>query len=231
MANFIRDFQTLKGVKFPLNQRFILFCLTLLVILGALPGYFSGHWPWQDLPPVTEISRLVHLRQTGLSLKEWKTLEQKEVPLGEHRWSVQLLDRSGQDPLILSLMPQTYYREKPEITWITLQQIYQWQIADQRTLIFGQSRVQARFFQAWNHSTWAILEWYAWPGGGSNAAFQWFWRDQLAQLRQQRLPWVAVSVQIPMDAFSDLKEQESLAKSVAESIQSALETQIFSPVP
>jgi hypothetical protein len=34
-----------------------------------------------------------------------------------------------------------------------------------------------------------------------------------------------------MDAFSDLKEQESLAKSVAESIQSALETQIFSPVP
>jgi cyanoexosortase B-associated protein len=75
------------------------------------------------------------------------------------------------------------------------------------------------------------LEWYAWPGGGSNAAFQWFWRDQLAQLRQQRLPWVAVSVQIPMDAFSDLKEQESIAKSVAESIQSALETQIFSSVP
>ena len=51
--------------------------------------------------------------------------------------------------------------------------------------------------------------------------------DQQAQLKRQRVPWVAVSVKIPIEPLSELKDAEPLAKSLAQTIQATLDKNIF----
>ena len=56
---------------------------------------------------------------------------------------------------------------------------------------------------------------------------QWFLVDQKAQLRDERVPWVAVSIKIPMEALGSLKDMEPMAKSLGQEVQKTLEKQVF----
>ena len=48
--------------KFLKEQRFsqivALLLLLLLLLIGAIPGYLTGHWQWQELPRITRLQEL-----------------------------------------------------------------------------------------------------------------------------------------------------------------------------
>ena len=85
------------------------------------------------------------------------------------------------------------------------------------------AKVEARFFRAWTQRrTVAVLQWYAWSGGGNPAPSRWFFADQLAQLRRNRVPWVAVCLQIPIEPLGDIEASRPLAESLGKVVQTAL---------
>jgi cyanoexosortase B-associated protein len=219
--------------RFSISQIVLLVLLLLVILLGALPGYLSGKWSWADLPKINNVRQLINLRKTGLTLPGWKTLGHTEVQIGGNKWSVQVIEQQGITPITLFLMPQNYYKKHPQVDWVDLEGVEKWKTDEQQVLKFpageeNQAQVTAHFFRAWNQQTFAVVQWYAWFGGGHFAISQWFWNDQLAQLHQRRVPWVAVCLKIPIEPFSELKTVESLAKTLGETVQSTLNQQVFS---
>ncbi len=85
----------------------VLLSLLLLLGIGAVPGYLTGHWQWQKPLPVKTLGQLQQVRNVGLSLPGWQTTEQKIEVIGEHKWSVQLInqDNSSTQSMLL-LLPQ-----------------------------------------------------------------------------------------------------------------------------
>ncbi|NJL83028.1 MAG: cyanoexosortase B system-associated protein [Chloroflexaceae bacterium] len=212
---------------YPIQVRRLLLTLmlSLLVIVAALPGYWRG-WSWWDLPKVANIEQLTRLRKVGLTLPGWETLVQERAAIGGHDWSVQVLAQNDRQILLL-LLPQVYYRNQPEVEWNDVAGAQRWRSDSYQTLSFSpagnHSPIPARFFRAWTQrQTFAVVQWYAWPGGGHYAPARWFWRDQFAQIRRQRLPWVAVCLKIPIEPLGELEPAISLATSLAEQVQSAL---------
>ena len=67
-----------------------------------------------------------------------------------------------------------------------------------------------------------MVQWYAFPSGGGYSNFSWFWRDQIAQLHQSRVPWIAVCLKIPIEPLANLDEVQPLAESLARQIQANL---------
>lgn len=202
------------------------------IAIGAIPGYVTGKWSWADLPPLTNLDQLRNLRKTGIVVPGWKTTNQVTVRLGGHQWSIQRLQREGQNPVDLLLMAQDYYRTQPEVEWTDIDGLERWKKDSPTILEFParsgtSSQVRARFFRAWNAQTFAVVQWYAWAGGGHFAPVQWFWRDQLAQLRGDRADWIAVCLKIPIDPLKDLEDEEAFAKSLAQSVQTTLEREIL----
>lgn len=216
----------------------LLLALILTIAIGAIPGYLSGQWLWSDIPiiPPAIINSLRGLRQTGLPLPGWQMLDQAAVEIGGNSWSVQVIEKAGQEPVTLFLMPPEYYRSQPQVEWTDLNSVQRWKVADYQTLTFpaGGTRsgqITASFFRAWRNQTFAVVQWYAWPGGGHFAPARWFWLDQSAQLRRQRVPWIAVCLAIPMPPLEELKAAQPQAKSLAETVQATLEEEIFSRQP
>lgn len=83
--------------------------------------------------------------------------------------------------------------------------------------------VTARFFRTWTPSqTYAAIQWYAWPEGGSPNPSDWFWRDLGAQVRGDRVPWVAVSAILPIEPLGDLERSRADAEALGKDIQAAL---------
>lgn len=206
----------------------LVFLFVLLVCVGAIPGYLSGNWLWSDLPQVANLQQIRSLRTTGLSLPGWETAEQAEVNLGSHKWSAQLLEGDRKQAVLL-ILPQNYYQDQPEVEWMDIQGAERWKSDSYGKLSFtvkagkSASKVKARWFRAWNQrQTFAVVQWYAWPGGGHFAPGQWFWLDQFAQLRQRRVPWVAICLKIPIEPLGDLEAAEPLARALAEEVQAAL---------
>jgi cyanoexosortase B-associated protein len=213
----------------------LLFLLSLLVFIGAVPGYLAGQWPWRDLPRVANINQIRDLKNTGLTLPGWRTLQQTAVTIGNNPWSIQAIAKDGQLPVTLYLLPQNYYRNHPQVEWVDLNGIERWRTDPAQTLTFTDpssgSRISAHFFRAWKEQTFAVVQWYAWPGGGNVAPAAWFWADQWAQLHRRRVPWVAVCLKIPIDPFSNLHDTQSLAASLAQTVQIALDRTIFTQSP
>ncbi|MBR8827268.1 MAG: cyanoexosortase B system-associated protein [Gomphosphaeria aponina SAG 52.96 = DSM 107014] len=200
--------------------------LILLTAIGAIPGYISGNWSWANLPPVTNLSQIRNLRQTGLTLPNSKTVGQKKIALGAHQWLAQIIQKSGEKPVILLLQTQDDHREQPEVEWMDINGFERWKTDSYRQLNFPVDReykVKARFFRAWNQrQTFAVVQWYATPQGGNYSPAWWFWADQLAQLRGTRVPWIAVCLQIPMEPLGDLNVATPKAKALAQEVQTAL---------
>ncbi|MGI8503334.1 MAG: cyanoexosortase B system-associated protein [Hassallia sp.] len=218
----------LKENQFPKVAALLL--LLLLLVIGAVPGYMTGHWQWQKLPPITTIKQLRQLRQQGLNLPGWQTIEKSQQQIGGRKWLMQVTKKQGtQTQAILLLLPQTDSKNQPEVEWTEIQSWQQWNVAQYRQgeftvkLASTEVKVEARFFRAsTDKQTFAVLQWYAMPNGGNPSPIRWFVADQLAQLRKQRAAWVGVSIMIPMEPLGQVETTWSLTKSIGETVQRAL---------
>jgi len=157
------------------------------------------------------------------------------VQIGGERWSYQELAHPEKDqpPIGIFLLPQVDNKKMPEVEWVDLRGTEGWRQEGLRALKFAVPvgdrpvSVTARFFRAAAERTFAVVQWYAWPTGGSRSPLAWFWHDQGAQLRRQRQPWVAVCLKIPMRAQDELDAMQPLAESLARDVQAALLADIF----
>ncbi|MCU0534629.1 MAG: cyanoexosortase B system-associated protein [Hydrococcus sp. Prado102] len=218
--------------QFSISQLALILILVVAIAISAVPGYVSGKWSWADLPKVANIKQLQNIRKAGLSIHSWSTLEQREVSIGGNKWLYQIMQPPGQSFVELLLMPQNYYKNHPQVEWVDLDGIERWTTDSHKTLQLsvaeGESKtVSAQFFRAWNRSTFVVVQWYAWPGGGNYSPFSWFLADQWAQLHRQRASWIAVSLKIPVDPLASVESTETLAKSLAQTVQTTLEKKIL----
>lgn len=223
--------------RLPWVRFVLLFSLIVMMAGMALPSYFQGQWKWEEAPSVAAYENLLAMRKTGIELPQWQSIGQQEIRLDNAKWSFQILKNDSEQEMILKLLPQGVERAKPYtmwsrpyVEWSGIDGVEKWKKGKIRTLTVkteAQSLVKARFFQAWNRQTFAVMQWYAWPGGGRSHPSDWFWRDQLAQIKGQRMPWICVSIQLLIDPLSSLDDQETLAESIVEQVQTALETQVF----
>jgi cyanoexosortase B-associated protein len=210
--------------------------------MGGMPGYFTGRWEWKQPPPVTTLKELKKIRKTGLTIPGWETVQQSEQPVGEHKWSLQILKQANsQTQVILLLLPQNGPKDQPEVEWTEINgwgklRWGKWDLAQNRSLEFqvkqsqnssanSEVPVKARFFRvSTQQDTFAALQWYAFRNGGDPSPLRWFITDQLAQWQKHRTPWVAVSVLIPMEPLGDVETTRTLAQSLGEAVQSTLMT-------
>ncbi|OLP17801.1 cyanoexosortase B system-associated protein [Leptolyngbya sp. 'hensonii'] len=220
----------------PLSRSVILLLLVLLVGIGAVPGYLGGKWPWQRVPQVTALKELQNLRKQGLTLVGWPTLNYQVIKLGGHKWILQEVGipasakRPGLegDKIDLLLLPQEGTVSQPQVEWTDIIGSQRWETDSLKKSSFSlaassDKQVEFRFLRAWNdRQTYALSQWYAWPGGGSPSPSQWFWTDQAAQLRGVRLPWVAVSILIPIEPLGNIDQVLPTAQSLGQAVQSAL---------
>ncbi|MBA3920503.1 MAG: cyanoexosortase B system-associated protein [Nostocaceae cyanobacterium] len=222
--------------RIPLPQLVVILLLLALLLLGAVPGYLQGHWKWQEPARVVTLGNLKQLRQTGLKVAGWQNLDQGEAPIGGHKWSRQIIQKQGEKTqALLLLLPQNGPRDQPQVEWTEIEGWQRWRIAQLRTLQFTAeqpqaknsqtAKVEARFFRGSNREqTYAILQWYAWFNGGSAAPIKWFLADQLAQWHHKRVPWVAISIMIPIEPLGDIEKSWQLAESLGKTVQAALMT-------
>lgn len=231
----------------------VLCFLIVLMAIGAVPSYWTGHWPWAHPPKIANLKQMKNLRQTGLSLPDWQTQQQHTVTIGGHKWSIQELQRDEKTQVTLLLLPQDDNKAQPEVEWMDINGFKEWQTDQERRLHFKvetpsqagtpktkepgtsparptSSNVEARFFRGWTRQqTFAVLQWYAWPGGGNPAPSGWFWADQMVQLHRRRLPWVAVSILMPMEPLAEVDTALPLAKSLGQTVQAALMAEVLRP--
>ena len=73
-----------------------------------------------------------------------------------------------------------------------------------------------------------MVQWYAWLGGGHYDPSVWYWLDQWAQLKRQRVPWIAVSLLIPLEPMKELQTLTPFALNLATEVQSYLEQNVLS---
>lgn len=219
-----------------LTKIVVVLLLIIPIAIAAIPGYWQGgKWTWADLPPLTNTQQMRNLLKTGIEFDDWQTIKHKEIRIGGTKWSAQAITQEelSSNPTILLLAPQTYYTNKPYVEWTDIQGLEKWKTDSERSLEFtvnsslGTSSVKTRFFRAWNQQTFAIAQWYAFPNGGNPSPTNWFWRDQIAQLKQQRVPWIAVCLKIPLHPLDELDEVEASAISLAQQVQGNLQENTF----
>ena len=88
----------------------------------------------------------------------------------------------------------------------------------------GDVKVTTRYFRGWNQRhTYAVMQWYVWPTGGSPNISDWFWADQRMQWRNhQRMPWVGVMIMVPIKPLGDIAPIQPVMEAIAQSIQATL---------
>jgi cyanoexosortase B-associated protein len=215
----------------------VLCFLLLMVAIAAVPSYLSGQWSWAHPPKVANLKQLKNLQQQGLTIPGWKTVKQEVEIVGGHKWSTQEIQRDDQKPITLRLFPQKDDKGQPEVEWMDINGVEQWQTDSYRQLQFTAptspvAKVESQFFRAWNQQqTYAVMQWYAWSGGGHPAPSQWFFADRSAQRQGNRVPWVAVSLKIPIAPLGtidgEIEKARPLAISLGETVQAALMAQVL----
>lgn len=230
--------------KLKISQIILVLFLLILMVVGAVPGYLKGKWRWQQPQQVANLQQLRQLQETGIALPDWQTVNQKPLQIGGHKWSFQSIQRDAQTQAILLLRPQRDRKDQPQVEWVDLNGFQWWQTNQPRKWQTDQYRdaqftvpatapgqqpakVEAQFFRKWipdqNFSgTFAVLQWYAWPGGGHQDPSRWFWADQTAQWQGHRLPWVAVSILMPIEPLGEVEKAWPQVQSLAQSVQAAL---------
>ena len=204
--------------------------LVAIIAAVAVPQYVSRQWPWQSPPGVPQIREIRGLKETGLSIEGWSQDFQQKIPIGGSQWSVQQLTHvSGSTPqqMVLFLKPQGQADDQPQVEWIDLKGSQKWQTSNHRRLRVEMLSIDT--FRAWTSTqTFAVAQWYALPQGGHPAPYHWFWRDQKYQWsRRERLPWVAVSVLVPMPPLGDVSLFYSDLEQLSQLVQTSLETTVF----
>lgn len=226
----------------PQSRWWVALLLLAIAATTAFPGYIGKPWAWAQPPPVVNLDQVQALRQSGLDIPGWQTLNREDIRVGVRRWSMQTLaslsphqDENASlapnaSPILL-LRPQMRAEDAPEIDWVSFSGEFSLRVDSRQHLQFavdgttGQAApVDARWSRHWNaEQTYAVVQWYAWPTGGSADPGRWFWADQRMQwTQQQRLPWVAIALLIPMEPLGNLDDTRADAESLAKAVQSAL---------
>ena len=237
--------------------------MVVLLIVAAVPGYLSGNWTWADQPQLQTLEQLKEIREGGLDVAGWKTIEHKLMKIRGQEWLVQTVEKDNQRAILLMLF-QKYYKDRPQVEWMDLNGFQQWKVdSSSRPNLSVEpgenspspTKFDAQLFRAWTPAvnpllsllwkdctsnelcnfyqkqrlkqTYAVMQWYAWPDGGSPATLNWFVADRLAQLSRRRAPWVAVNVLIPIEPLGNIEEVEDVAGSLSQSVQAALIEQAF----
>jgi cyanoexosortase B-associated protein len=219
-----------------LGQFVVIVLLAVVFCWAALPGYVNGgQWPWKQLPPVVSLKQMQQIPRLGIPLAHWQTVAQAQLEISGQTWSRQtLVAKEGAGVPVgtqatLLVHPQLAPLDRPKSEWNSLQRYFGWTEDELRRLALpvaglGQP-VQARFLRAWapaqGHTT-ALLQWYAWPDGGSDRPGDWFWRDRQAQLQDQRSPWIAVSLMLPLEPLGPLAPQQDNATALGQAVHQAL---------
>lgn len=228
----------------------VIAALVLFVAVSALPRYASS-WPWSTPLKVQNQSALQAIRDEGIALPGWLPDDQAKTKIGGDTWSVQQLSATDDgafaaaspSTIFLLLRPQVWEADQPEVEWLDLKGAQQWDADSRQSLQFETSgnsqsssstgsetiRVNTDFFRAWNEDqTYAVLQWYACPTGGSASPAWWFWADQKAQWRyRQRMPWVAVSLWLPIEPLSDIGPYEAIATELGQAVHQQLLKTVF----
>jgi cyanoexosortase B-associated protein len=212
-----------------------LLLLILLLIIGAVPGYFSGKWQWKQPPPVPTLKELKQVRHHGLNLPGWETTEQSERAIGERKWSLQTIQKGADKKAMLLLLPQNGPADQPQVEWTEVNSFWQWDTAQERTVEFtvkpppgsttvkSDVKIKARFLRgSTRQQTFSVLQWYAWLNGGDPSQLKWFLTDQSAQWHKQRAAWVAVSIQVPMEPLGQIDKTWEEVKSLGQAVQTRL---------
>ncbi|MGD1951947.1 MAG: cyanoexosortase B system-associated protein [Leptolyngbyaceae cyanobacterium] len=204
--------------------------LVAIITAVALPQYVSGQLSWQSPPGVPQIRAIRELKETGLFIEGWSQDFQQKIPIGGSQWSVQQLTHASDSTpqqMVLFLKPQGQADDQPEVEWIDIKGSQKWQTSDQRRLRTGMLNIDT--FRAWTSTqTFAVAQWYALPEGGHPAPYHWFWRDQKYQWsRRERLPWVAVSMLVPMPPLGDVSLFYSDLENLSQQVQKSLENTVF----
>lgn len=216
------------------NQLILLLGLILLLLGSSLPQAIGANrWSWRKPPEVAQIRALRTLRKQGIPIANWQTAEGKAVELGDRQWYWQTLKQDKTNAAVL-FMPQTDSKQQPQVEWTDIQGIQRWQSDSYQTLKIKAEALkqpfETRFFRAWTpNRTFAVVQWYAQSNGGSPSPAQWYFNDRQAQWQRQRIPWVAVNVQLPMEPLDDLKKYEAQATQLAAAVQLSLTQKIFQP--
>ncbi|NEP19676.1 MAG: cyanoexosortase B system-associated protein [Leptolyngbya sp. SIO4C1] len=219
--------------------------LTALVAIAALPSYLSGQWPWHSAPDVPQMEALLALREEGLAVPGWQQELHKSVSFGGDRWLFQQI--SSQQPsdygqAVLLMRSQAQAADQPEVEWLDLNGAQQWQIDTPRQIKLQSAHSDrhsftARYFRARQQNetyaaNYAVLQWYAWPGGGHTSPSRWFWADQRTQWQSyQRLPWVAVSLLLPIAPLGETDSHVTAITQLGQTVENALQNSVFSPTP
>lgn len=224
---------------------FAFLLLILILLIGGVPGYLSGNWQWKEPPSVTNLKEIKDIRNTGLNLSGWETLETAERQIGGQKWLWQKIKQKKSDKIsYLLLLPQNGPRNQPQTEWTEIKGFWKWKVAQFQTPEFTikpivkasqpqsldiSHKIEANFFRAVlkNRQTYAVLQWYATPHGGSPSPFKWFFADQMAQIGKERVPWVAVNIMIPIEPLGEVKKNWSIAQSLGEQVQASLVVDSF----
>ena len=215
-----------------ITRAMVVILLLIIIILGVVPGYLQGgNWQWSDLPKIVNVEQMRNLRTSGINLDNWQTQQQQKVRIGGNQWSAQIIQQKESKPIILLLLPQTYYLDKPYVEWVDINGLERWKTDSYEALkipLESGNTVKARFFRAWNRrQTFAVVQWYAFPNGGHYSPTMWFLQDQLAQFSDHRLPWIAVCFRIPIEPLGEKEQALAQAQSLVREIQANLKENVF----
>ncbi len=227
-----------------LTRIILLLFLTIILTIGAVPGYLAGKWQWQNPPAVKALAQLRVIRKQGLQVPGWPTQEQRTVTLDGHSWSIQQIKNDRNEDASLFLFTQNGPKDQPQIEWSEINGIQRWQtdsdgeqsfdvkLADSNSSVTNSvtSSVTAKIFRAWTAKrTYAVLQWYAWSDGGHPNPSRWYGADRIAQLKGQRQPWVAVAILFPMEPLDDLNKYRDRLTELAKTVQLQLANQALRP--
>ncbi|MBE9136380.1 cyanoexosortase B system-associated protein [Nodosilinea sp. LEGE 07088] len=211
--------------------------LTTLAGVAMLPAYVNGQWPWAHTPQVAQLDQLRALQQDGLALPGWQLTTAEPITVNRQTWVLgeysSLSANTPEQRFALLLYPQPWHNNQPQLEWLDLAGAQNWRIDSRQGLKVAPTAksgaVQARFFRAWgDRQSFAVVQWYALPGGGHPSPGQWFWADQWSQLTQRTLtPWVAVSLLLPMEPLDAIADSQPLAIELTELIQQQLTTTVL----
>ncbi|HZG39562.1 MAG TPA: cyanoexosortase B system-associated protein [Nodosilinea sp.] len=224
-------------------SRLLVVVLAALAGVAILPAYLSGQWPWVNTPQVAQLDQLRALQTEGLALPGWQLATVEPVTINRQTWTVgeyRAASPGAAAPVqqfALLLHPQPWHSNQPQLEWIDLAGAQNWRIESRRGLKVASSGsagpVNARFFRAWgDRQSFAVVQWYALPGGGHPSPGHWFWANQWSQLTQRALtPWVAVCLLLPMEPLGAIANYEPLATALTEIVQQQLTAAVFNEAP
>jgi hypothetical protein len=85
----------------------LLLVLIVAIVAGSLPSYLSNQWSWANFPSATNIKQVKSILGKGIQLPDWNTYLQQPTEVGSHRWSLQLIGKTPENPILIFLRPQT----------------------------------------------------------------------------------------------------------------------------